>query len=317
MEYQKLFRRSIKELENTFIKIDSVNDKITLTYQNPSIKDFLEFYLDNNTDIVKDFLQIKTFFWDQKISILKSIKHNKYNNLVEQYKENRNNILLDSLLQIESKTIEVNNIMGRYSINNNSKETKLLTLSDLILKNKSIKKLVTKLYNIVSKLAKNSNHLDSRIYLILKKIPNVYFDSKLLTLLTEFTEKTVEIEELENLISLKDKLNYDTSKTMIKKSAINCFNNLNNIDDYSTQDIDDLENIYNSIQSVCDDLSLDYPDEYYNCEQKIDDLEQEIAHEEDHYDEDYDYDSYKEDRMFEVNTDEIIDDIFDSMVEKN
>jgi hypothetical protein len=57
------FRKSIKELENTFIqtKKDSSNS-FAIEYQNPSVQDFLVNYFKDNSDFICDILNSATFF---------------------------------------------------------------------------------------------------------------------------------------------------------------------------------------------------------------------------------------------------------------
>ncbi|MBK8657109.1 MAG: hypothetical protein IPN20_25130 [Haliscomenobacter sp.] len=59
---EKEFKRSLKELENTFISIDKDNgNQIAIHYQNPSVQDFLVNYLNTELDLVKDILESAIF----------------------------------------------------------------------------------------------------------------------------------------------------------------------------------------------------------------------------------------------------------------
>lgn len=51
------FKKSIKELENTFLSIDKdKSDRFKIEYQNPSVQDFLVFYFRNYPDYITDIL---------------------------------------------------------------------------------------------------------------------------------------------------------------------------------------------------------------------------------------------------------------------
>lgn len=64
LKYSEMeFKKSIKELENTFIISNSdSNDQITIEYQNPSVQDFLVAYLRDSQDIIEDIIDSATFF---------------------------------------------------------------------------------------------------------------------------------------------------------------------------------------------------------------------------------------------------------------
>lgn len=54
-----LFKKSIKELENTFISINKDNNnRFKIEYQNPSVQDFLVFYFRNCSEYITDILKI-------------------------------------------------------------------------------------------------------------------------------------------------------------------------------------------------------------------------------------------------------------------
>lgn len=57
------FRKSIKELENTFIAISKdQNNRFRIEYQNPSVQDFLVFYFRNYSEYITDILKIARNF---------------------------------------------------------------------------------------------------------------------------------------------------------------------------------------------------------------------------------------------------------------
>lgn len=54
-----LFKKSIRELENTFISINKdKSNRFKIEYQNPSVQDFLVFYFRNYSEYITDILQI-------------------------------------------------------------------------------------------------------------------------------------------------------------------------------------------------------------------------------------------------------------------
>ncbi|MDP1843958.1 MAG: restriction endonuclease [Sediminibacterium sp.] len=57
------FKKSIRELENTFIKIgkDTIN-QLAVEYQNPSVQDFLVYYFVEFADYIKDIIQSAIYF---------------------------------------------------------------------------------------------------------------------------------------------------------------------------------------------------------------------------------------------------------------
>lgn len=58
-----LFRKSVRELENTFISINKdKSNRFKIEYQNPSVQDFLVFYFRNYSEYVTDILQIARNF---------------------------------------------------------------------------------------------------------------------------------------------------------------------------------------------------------------------------------------------------------------
>jgi Restriction endonuclease len=57
------FNKSLKECESTFIKIEKIeNNRIIIDFQNPSIKDFLIFYLKTHKEQVKHLINSSIFF---------------------------------------------------------------------------------------------------------------------------------------------------------------------------------------------------------------------------------------------------------------
>lgn len=78
-------RRSIDELEGTFIKIEEykVQEKFEtyikpiIQFSNPSVKDFVLGYIRNTDAIVKKFVSMRTLFWDQSLPMLTNLKLDK------------------------------------------------------------------------------------------------------------------------------------------------------------------------------------------------------------------------------------------------
>ncbi|MGP1993874.1 restriction endonuclease [Zobellia laminariae] len=102
------FNRTIKELENTFIKTQKDSkDKIAVEYQNPSIQDFLVNYLKNKNDLIKSLLQ-SNIYNNQFLRIFTTKKSDDANN--------KRKIYLNKSL----KEISIDRIIEKYSTLKNS-----------------------------------------------------------------------------------------------------------------------------------------------------------------------------------------------------
>jgi len=64
IEWNILFKSSLRELDGTFIRIDG-GSTATLRFHNPSIKDFISDYLEGNNEVMSSFLNSDLKYWDQ------------------------------------------------------------------------------------------------------------------------------------------------------------------------------------------------------------------------------------------------------------
>lgn len=97
------FSKSLKELENTFIKIlKDKENQFALEYQNPSIQDFLVFYFETRQDMIKDLISCSNFF-NQFFTVFVFYKN--------QYL-NRNVILLSE----ENKEVIIKRILNDFDL---------------------------------------------------------------------------------------------------------------------------------------------------------------------------------------------------------
>ena len=71
IDFDIIFKNSLKELENSFISIQIQETKSYVSLHNPSIEDFLTSRISLSSEIIQEYAKLPLKFWDQKINILK------------------------------------------------------------------------------------------------------------------------------------------------------------------------------------------------------------------------------------------------------
>jgi len=81
------FKKGLKELEGNFIKIENTFNSITVEFHNPSIRDFLEKYLESNNQEVVEILDSSIFF-DQSVRLYKHLDDDRIETLIKSIERN-------------------------------------------------------------------------------------------------------------------------------------------------------------------------------------------------------------------------------------
>jgi len=317
-KYQKYtyfdFKSSLKELEDTFITTQKDHkDSICISFQNPSIHDFLCHYFNKNQSLLKDVIVSGIYFNQLVLSFTSSNK-------------DHTRILLSK----EIEEIIVNKILNEYDYLNlslvhtqkNSRNNQFYYIkfenSDLV-KISNIISIVTvseydKLKHFLKEkiLSINISTLEDDLidkYLnVIKYINNDYGDEldleNKMQLLFENLKTDADLSYFSQLKSI-DNVLFDqiTNAQASREKIINlCSESLY---DYSDSDLD-------SFRMQLDDLSntydIDFSDLIQKVDEKVDEYKEKIAE----YQADIDYEDMKENNI--KSDDSVLRDMFDSLV---
>jgi adenylate kinase family enzyme len=323
------FKESIKELENTFIKITKdYRNQFIVNFQNPSIQDFLIAYLENNKSILIDCIE-SSLFLDQIFSLFRVGED-----------ENNSDDSFSNLLGDSTKKIPINPDLNKTIINKLLKDFSILRISslhpvyfqypenfywsyndyDLYTKIRAViefygarinPKLETLLINLIksSYPAELSSHrinwysLNNIVEYFGKKFP-----LNLTVFLNTLTKQLNDVDDIDGF----SRLDKTCSKIEINKDdyADTFYDNIHKIIQDETDDlnnIDDVQYYYDNIKNINDyfDLGLD---------EKLKELSDKIE-EENQFEPEYDHENYSsgEESSKDVSDSEIYN-MFDSLI---
>lgn len=308
------FKKSIRELENTFIKIskDRIN-QLVVEYQNPSVQDFLVFYFIEYTDYLKDIIQSALYF----NQIFKIFSLQKYTFSLH------TKILLGG----ELKEIVINKLMTEFDFLNSttltgsyylvwrkelfSDYTKLdeiitnLTISDYPVLREFVKE---KFNALLEPIELKGRELSSYTNLITEFYDDFEIDG--LKTVKQFSENIIDLEDIEELEKFQSifpddyKIFVDNDANFSDKVSSLISEEADNIDDDFDERLAELVSTANKFKIEIDDIKK-------QIEKKIEDKRKD---DEDNYDWDSEYVS----RATVKNDDnETIENIFDSLRTEN
>jgi signal recognition particle GTPase len=310
---ESAFRKSIKELEDTFITNKRMHENIIVTeFQNPSVHDFLCYYYSKNINIMEQIIETSLYvnqlfevFTDRRVQPALI----KINNKIIKKRENR--LLKDfDKLQYLSVYMIQNDGKMHYK-DNNSLLSKLL----YVLKNINdveMKSLKEKLINVISNIDVNKFD-DEEIEEYMDSI-NILKGHFFLDFINKdiFSAIFNNIETENGLIYFKKLKDIDPnifekfteSDVNLKKIEDVCSDSRH---DYSDSD---LETFKDNLEEISSSYGIDLEDTIQSVNERILEYQERISK----YEPDYDA-MRKEEWSDEKNEDEIIDEMFNSLLE--
>lgn len=312
------FKDSLKELENTFIKIMPFSGNNIVDFQNPSIKDFLNNYINSNIDILEDFYSMDSFFWDQKIAFLRSYiaKKESEKDKIYDLTINKSNILIRELIDnFKQSTIVISgkgyNITYRYK-NHYDKIILLLNLINHYKEYIDYTDLIEDTVSVFTKYFQKDSFIRHKAYKIIDSLPN--------TVINEIHIKKLKslYKDVEDIFELADLIEISVKYPFIDYEAPDIIDKLDETFDQIDIDLDevrDLEEISETIELICNYFDVEFPYIFDKIEEKILEIEKKNEEAYELYI-DNQIDSYKEQRFensIVINEENEIDRIFDSL----
>lgn len=171
------YKNALKELDDSFIKIDNINNSIVITYKNPSIKDFIENFLLENEDEFN--LMCDSCLYFKQIKNMCDIYSKKHNdNLTENLVKN-----IIRIIKSEERKNGINGLIPKLSLIdrynhsniNNVKLSKYIVnkIQDIIENVKTYSTLITfEQTKEIAEILKSNNILDEERNEIAKILNN-------------------------------------------------------------------------------------------------------------------------------------------------
>jgi len=308
------FKKSIRELENTFIKISKDGgNQFVLEYQNPSVQDFLVYYFVEFEDYLKDIIQ-STLYFNQLFKVF-ALQKSKFS------------INSKILLSGELKEMVIQKIMTEFEFLNSTALTrsyysvfKKEHFSDYIKLNEINKNLTITDYPALREFMKNKfqvlleplelegEELNCYINLLYEFYDDFEIDG--LKLIKQFSENITQLEELEEFerlelfYSIEYKTFIESDKMFSEKISTLIADEADNIDD-------DFEDRLAELITVADKFNVEIREVKKKIEKKIEDKQNED-------DDNYDWSSENSANPIKKNDDNAtIKNIFDSLRTEN
>ncbi len=305
------FKKSIKELENTFIKIgkDTIN-QLAVDYQNPSVQDFLVFYFVEFSDYIKDLIHSAIYF----NQLFRIFSLEKSSSLVS------NKILLSG----ELKKMVVTKLTNEFDFLNSTTLTgsnysiwKKEHFSDIIKINEIYESLTVGDYPELREFmkAKFEKHLEpidlegKELNCYTNLLYEFYCDFEIdgLKMIKQFAENITELDEKEELEKFKSffPTEYETfikdDKAFSEKISTIIADEADNVDD-------DFEEKLTELTTVANKFKVDIKEVKKQIENKI---EEKKIEDEDSYD--WDSENSNDTILKKDDDNETIKNIFDSL----
>jgi len=307
------FMKSLKELENTFIKITKYKDKHLISFQNPSIRDFLINYVKDDKDLIKVLLK-SALYLNQLLNIF-VVKKNKFNNLI--------NLDNDNIYLLEKLVIERYNNFNdctpikvyysfskeycweKRSLSNTEKLYRIATFFDLK-KSMEIKYFLEKkiIKIIENKNNKFSNNDISTLIALIKEIIDfVKIDeTKVVDLIVS---NIIFTQEISDFIQIK-KIFPEYYRNYVNKNRLYLISIFEKVIGENIDSVDDSEYLYD-LENIESELKVDLSKYKYKLKDKINN-KNEIE------DKDEDLDTYEEDNEInEIDENKKIEEMFDTL----
>lgn len=310
------FKKSIKELENTFIFNNMINENRIITeFQNPSIRDFLCYFYSNNTKIIERIID-SSLYVNQLFEVFTENKSQstliQINSNVSERRESRLLMDYDNLLYLS--IVPTGNKRTEYYYTSSKSEISKLYYVLNKLSNERIKPLGEKLSNVLLNI-----DIDKLNYTAIEKymgsvgILKEYCFAKLVdnNTFNRIFENINAVDELLYFRRLKN-IDYEifenciTSETSKKRIADICWDSKN---DYSN---DNLEEFRDYLEDIELSYNVGLEDTIQSVEEQISEYKDKIEH----YEPDYDL-MRKEEMENNYIHDSIIDEMFNSLLESN
>ena len=313
------FNKSLKELENTFISISisQISRSLIIKFHNPSIQDYIMDYINENSSILRDYLKIPSFYWDQNIFLLELTENesfNEYKEIIAIINDYKLSIIKELINNIDKEVILIDAklfiFLKKYS-DYNSRIFYILNLFQKnkieIFKNDIDKLLIFYISNL--ELSNKITQKDRDIILKFFNFDNKYNNDKLRKLLNLLLINSSELDEISYLLDINSKLKFIDDEIIDEISEK--IRSLSDDIDIDLDDIVQLEDLKVNIEEIYGFFNIEYP----RCYHSIDDRIQEIEENEDHAEDEADYymDEYKESRFEELMIDNEINNIFDTL----
>lgn len=248
--YTEIFRKSLYELENSFIAISTRFNHNFISFHNPSITDYIRDKIHTHKELETEFYGLEQKYWDQK------------NYFIEKEDSDKETIKKQLILLL--KNIKINSIKRTYDVNSYSIGPQRLYYIMNNLNKHGLDELKPDFFNAVIEIFLNQELLSETLGEIMLKIPKKYFTnhsikSKLLNdfLKTDTIEETtlyLKLNQIENFIPPEK---YDR---IIEKNIESDMDYARSVDSDSYQ----VQLIRDSFEELANLNFTVIPDEYFN-----------------------------------------------------
>ena len=328
------FINSLKELENTFIKISKVQSgrsyglvkknktKNIIQFQNPSIRDFLINKVRNNINLISSLID-SAIYLNQLFDIYRIYSENKSHKIPvddDLVSKLINNIIqkFDNLGSTKMHTYYENTNKSYWEVEKLSDIKKLYDLASFFnLKEypKIVKFIITKLSKYENE--ENVNQFDKDFLMDILVILKEYCDIKCKKLIEKYFSSIENIDDINNLIKIKNNFpkifekffNDDRDIKEIEEEIIEVLNNEYDVVCNEREiDFSAVEELKSNLEEFEENLEIDF-----DFQDLIINLENIMAEDPSNYDPgDYMYDKYSR-NYSHSNEEKTIQDMFDSL----
>lgn len=285
IDFDIIFKNSLKELENSFISIQIQETKSYVSLHNPSIEDFLTSRISLSSEIIQEYAKLPLKFWDQKINILKYLSEKDREDVFYSMLEN---ITLEGL-----KSERKNNVISAIYYETN----KLNYIIQFCESNKLTQKTLKKVSEIVLHYIQTHHCIGydflRYVRFLSSQIDINDLEEKFIGLFKNISD-TYELNiciELNNIIAI-------TTKEKLKTKAIEVFQNTET--ELSSYDYDGLVSLQADLDKISKELDLDCSDLYEEVNEKIGEYEAYIESKIDYEMEERDFNSLDESKEIDL-----------------
>ncbi|MCK9169999.1 MAG: restriction endonuclease [Treponema sp.] len=288
-EFDILFSSSLKELENTFISIKISSGITYMTFDNPSIDDYIGERLNGEKSLIREYTDLPFIFWDQKINILKHLSETEQKSIINEMIDNYG---LDTLTCTQSNQL----IRPYYS------EAKMISFLFDYVQDKDYKaEFMDSIAAILSRQLQKMSSYDYEYDPMLSNLPPKYCTRDLKSSLKVFFNNADFADELSNLLYLNEDIRFITNEYEIENKIQKIFEFEK--DNYLNGDYNYLISLEEDIDTICGIQNMERPDFCNAIEDRIQELEVKKDEQAD-----YDRDDYRDFPPFDYK----IEDLFAS-----
>lgn len=259
IDFEILFKNSLKELENSFISIQIQGTKNYITLHNPSIEDFLTSRLSVSSEIIREYSKLPILFWDQKINILEK--------LPEEDRETIFYSMVENITLAGVKAERHNNIISTIYHNKTKKLNYIIQFCD---RNKLTQPTLKKVSEIVLSYIYEQDYIGYDLLQYVKYLSSQGELNKLKGKFINLFDNIYDTYELNNCIELNNIIAI-TTKEKLRTKAMEVLQNAEI--ELSSYDYDRLVSLQGDLDNISKELHLDCSDLYEEVNEKIGEYE--------------------------------------------